>query len=127
MAPSTESMTPEDSDLHEIHKALLSIKVLLPKFKQINVDLWDVPATPTSTPEHLLTYLVSRYAMYTYAEFIDGQLLSAFYEDFEGWNEEIFTNIHLDFKRILKTTLQHGGVYTGRGKGGIGKQMVELI
>ena len=65
--------------------------------------------------------------MYIYAEFIDGQLLSAFCEDFEGWNEEMFVNIHLDFRRILKTTLRHGGVYTGHTNGIISKQLVELL
>jgi hypothetical protein len=42
-------------------------------------------------------------------------------EDFEGWDKMIFTKIPPEFKRVLKTTLRKGGIYTDRINGGMSK------
>jgi hypothetical protein len=123
-ASEQEEITPEIQSFYD-ELTFLEIKPL--KFNQFDIILWDIPATSTSSPKHLQTYFVSRCADYMHRKFIDGQLLSAFCEDFEDWNETMFTTVPSEYRRILKTALRYGGVYTGRNNGNMGKQLAELL
>ena len=123
-SPQPEYLVPAEA---EFLKALKSLNLVPAMYDQVDVKLWNVPATIDSPSTHLLTYLLSKCADYVWGKYIDGILLSAFCEDFERWDEITFAKVPSAFKRALKIALREGGVYTGRINGGMNKQLAELL
>jgi hypothetical protein len=124
MASLAKELTPDELDCQ---RELALINLPANRYKNMDLALWSVPLTPTSSPKHILTYLTSHCVDYTHAKWVDEDLLGAYCEDFKGWTEDMFSNISVEYKRTLKTILRNGGVYTGIWNGAIGKQLTNLL
>jgi hypothetical protein len=121
--------TGDQTPINSVYGETLTKVVKLPPttFKHLDFPQWDEPVTENSTPKHLNTHIASRCVSYVSAEYVDEDLLQAYLEDFENWTESMFAKTMLDFRRLLKSTLRNGGIYTGRRFGSITTQLVQLL
>lgn len=81
---------------------------------QIDFNNWQIANVNEMTSDKLCnTYVARRYKMYVISKAVDEELLAAFQEDFERWTMFQWSNTGTEFKRLLRTLLRQGGIYTG--------------
>ena len=64
---------------------------------------------------------------YQPAELWDEEILGAFQEQFEGWTEDMFKNVHHTYLREMKKLLRTRGINTGPMNGGVATQLEALL
>ncbi|KAM4061685.1 hypothetical protein HRG_011710 [Hirsutella rhossiliensis] len=76
-------------------------------FDKVDVTLWGQDIKPDEEDEIAVTTYAARFMSNAQFERLEGDdILDHFQQHFEGWNQDIWNRVHMDYKRALRLLLR---------------------
>ncbi|KAM4062412.1 hypothetical protein HRG_011187 [Hirsutella rhossiliensis] len=128
MTPTDRATTPNESaQLEQLSERMQGLAIQTSVYDKVDVTLWGQDIKPDEEDEIAVTTYAARFMSNAQFERLEGDdILDHFQQHFEGWNQDIWNRVHMDYKRALRLLLRRRGIYTGRKNGPFAPQFIML-
>ncbi|KAM4067940.1 hypothetical protein HRG_009739 [Hirsutella rhossiliensis] len=116
MTPTDRATTPNESaQLEQLSERMQGLAIQTSVYDKVDVTLWEQDIKPDEEDEIAVTTYAARFMSNAQFERLEGDnILDHFQQHFEGWNQDTWNRVHMDYKRALRLLLRRRGIYTGR-------------
>ncbi|KAM4067923.1 hypothetical protein HRG_009749 [Hirsutella rhossiliensis] len=128
MTPTDRATTPNESaQLEQLSERMQGLAIQTSVYDKVDVTLWGQDIKPDEEDEIAVTTYAARFMSNAQFERLEGDnILDHFQQHFEGWNQDTWNRVHMDYKRALRLLLRRRGIYTGRENGPFAPQFIML-
>ncbi|KJZ69538.1 hypothetical protein HIM_11080 [Hirsutella minnesotensis 3608] len=106
MAPTARAMS-DEAQLEELHDRMQGLDIQASVYQQIDITLWDQDISPDEDNKAAVTTYVARFLSSAHFGNDQGyEILGYFQDHFEGWTENIWELVPVEYKRALKKLLR---------------------